>query len=88
MSSKKFRAGLLRVDRFAAAGLGRSPSTVSQEVARHGGRSSYRATVADARAWEWALRPKPCRLAGHPELRWRIAEKLALDWSPEQIGDG
>src|SRR6266576_3917304 len=55
------------------------------EVARHGGRRSYRATEADARAWELALRPKPCRLASHPELRWRVAEKLARDWSPEQI---
>jgi IS30 family transposase len=71
--------------RGIAASLGRSPSTISREVARHGGRSSYRAIEADARAWERALRPKPCRLAGHPELRWRVAEKLALDWSPEQI---
>jgi IS30 family transposase len=31
------------------------------------------------------LRPKPCRLARHPELRWRVAQKLALQWSPEQI---
>jgi IS30 family transposase len=54
-------------------------------VARHGGRSSYRATDADARTWERALRPKPCRLASLPKLRWRVAEKLALDWSPEQI---
>jgi len=54
-------------------------------VARHGGRSSYRATEAEAHAWERALRPKGCRLASHPELRWRVAEKLALDWSPEQI---
>src|SRR5499425_2032391 len=71
--------------RGIAAGLGRSPSTVSREVARHGGRSSYRATEADARAWERALRPKVCRLASHSKLRWRVAEKLALDWSPEQI---
>ena len=71
--------------RGIAASLGRSPSTVSREVARHGGRSSYRATEADARAWERALRPKPCRLASLPKLRWRVAEKLALNWSPEQI---
>ena len=32
-----------------------------------------------------ALRPKSCRLASHRRLRWRVAEKLALDWSPEQI---
>lgn len=71
--------------RGIAADLGRSPSTVSREVARHGGRSAYRASEADGRAWEWALRPKPCRLASDPALRWRVAEKLALDWSPEQI---
>ena len=71
--------------RRIAARLGRSPSTVSREVRRHGGRSSYRATDADARAWERALRPKPCRLASRPGLRWRVAEKLALEWSPEQI---
>jgi len=71
--------------RRIAANLGRSPSTVSREVARHGGRSAYRATEADTRTWERALRPKRCRLASHPELRWCVAEKLALDWSPEQI---
>ena len=71
--------------RRIAASLGRSPSTVSRELARHGGRSAYRATEAEACAWERALRPKRCRLASHPELRWRVAEKLALDWSPEQI---
>ena len=36
-------------------------------------------------AWERALRPRPCRLALHRELRWRVAQKLALQWSPEQI---
>src|SRR6267378_2630942 len=32
-----------------------------------------------------ALEPKPCPLALHGELRWRVAQKLALQWSPEQI---
>ena len=71
--------------RRIAARLGRAPSTVSREVRRHGGRSAYRAAEADTRAWERALRPKTCRLARHPRLRWRVAEKLALEWSPEQI---
>ena len=71
--------------RRIAAGLGRAPSTVSREVRRHGGRSAYRATEADARAWERALRPKPCRLASHPRLRWSVAQKLARKWSPVQI---
>jgi IS30 family transposase len=71
--------------RRIAARLGRAPSTVSREVRRHGGRSAYRASEADSDAWERALRPKACRLASHPELRWRVAKKLALQWSPEQI---
>ena len=71
--------------RAIAAGLGRAASTVSRELKRHGGRAAYRASEADGRAWERALRPKPCRLASHPELRWRVAQKLALEWSPEQI---
>ena len=66
-------------------GLRRAPSTVSQEVRRNGGSQAYRANRADRRAWERALRPKPCRLAPHRELRWRVAHKLALQWSLEQL---
>ena len=43
--------------------LHRAASTVSREVARHGGRAQYRANEADQQAWESALRPKPCLLA-------------------------
>jgi hypothetical protein len=64
-----------------AQGLGRSPSTISREIRRNGGCSAYRASWADRRAWERALRPKPCRLARHAELRWRVAQKLVLQWS-------
>jgi IS30 family transposase len=71
--------------RQIAATLGRAPSTVSREISRHGGRDRYRASEADARAWEWARRPKPCRLEGRQRLRWEVARKLKLDWSPEQI---
>ena len=44
--------------RRIAARLGRAPSTVSRELKRHGGHGAYRATEADARAWERALRPE------------------------------
>ena len=71
--------------RRIAQGLGRSPSTVSREINRNGGRSAYRASEADRRAWERSLRPKLCRLARHAELRWCVAHKLALQWSPAQI---
>src|SRR6202795_1853262 len=71
--------------REIARGLQRAVSTVSREVARHGGRPQYRANVADQQAWESAWRPKACRLAIHEKLRTIVASKLILDWSPEQI---
>jgi hypothetical protein len=71
--------------REIASGLQRAVSTVSREVSRHGGRPLYRASEADRRAWELALRPKVCLLAIDQKLRTIVARKLILDWSPEQI---
>jgi len=71
--------------RQIAAQLGRAPSTVSRELARHGGRQHYRAAVADRRAWDRARRSKPCRLASNRRLREVVAQKLCLQWSPQQI---
>ena len=71
--------------RSMARALGRSPSTVSREVGRNGGSRRYRAEAADSRAWQRALRPKPCKLAAHDHLRQAVAAKLEMDWSPEQI---
>ena len=71
--------------RAMAKCLQRAVSTVSREVARHGGRPEYRASEADSQAWESARRPKTCRLALHPKLRTVVASKLMQDWSPEQI---
>src|SRR5271168_826397 len=70
--------------RGIAKALERAASTVSREVARHGGRPQYRAQEADHQAWESALRPKRCLLAIHAKLRKLVASKLILDWSPEQ----
>jgi IS30 family transposase len=71
--------------REIARHLDRAVSTVSREIARHGGRPAYRAHAADDQAWNSALRPKQCLLALHPRLREIVASKLILDWSPEQI---
>jgi len=71
--------------RSIADALGRAPSTVSREISRNGGSRRYRAEAADSRAWRQALRPKPCKLAMHGQLRQAVAAKLELDWSPEQI---
>jgi IS30 family transposase len=71
--------------REIARHLDRAVSTVSREIARHGGRPAYRAHAADDQAWNSALRPQQCLLALHPRLREIVASKLILDWSPEQI---
>lgn len=71
--------------RQIAHNLGRSPSTISREIERNGGSQAYRASQADGRAWDRALRPKPCRLARCAPLRWCVAQKLSLQWSPAQI---
>jgi IS30 family transposase len=71
--------------RRIAARLGRSPSTVTREIDRHGGRSRYRAAEADGRARDNARRPQVCKLARDPALAQLVAAKLREDWSPEQI---
>ncbi len=71
--------------REIASCLQRTASTVSREIARHGGRATYRAYDADQQAWNAALRPKRCLLSVNSELRDMVASKLILDWSPEQI---
>jgi IS30 family transposase len=79
--------GLAAGDTFRAIArvLKRAVSTVSQEVARHGGRCRYRAAQADWAAWESARRPKMCLLAKNRELQHIVAAKLKEDWAPQQI---
>ena len=71
--------------RSIAVELGRAPSTVSREVRRNNGRRRYRASKADAAAWERAKRPKSCKLALYPALAREVAEKITKLWSPYQI---
>jgi IS30 family transposase len=54
--------------RTMARALGRAPSTVSREIGRNGGRQAYRASEADASAWQRARRPKRCKLAQNRAL--------------------
>lgn len=65
--------------------LGRAPSTVSREIKRNEGQNHYRASLADTRAWDRARRPKRCKLVANPMLADIVADKLRLQWSPEQI---
>ncbi len=71
--------------RWIAAALGRAPSTVSREINRNGGRRQYRASKADEAAWDRAHRRKTCKLAENRALARIVAEKLQLEWSPDQI---
>jgi IS30 family transposase len=71
--------------RQIAQALGRAPSTISREISRNGGQTSYRAGCADAAAWKRAHRPKCCKLVNNSELASIVASKLQLQWSPEQI---
>ena len=71
--------------RQIAAGLRRSPSTISRELAANGGRHRYRAWRADEQACERARRPKPTVFQRNPQLAAWVEERLALRWSPQQI---
>src|SRR5205085_6317614 len=48
-------------------------------------RERYRAYAAEWAMWDRARRPKVCKLVATPRLRAIVEEKLADDWSPEQI---
>jgi len=71
--------------RLIAAHLGRAPSTVSREIKRNGGQECYRASRADESAWDRGRRPKTCKLEQNRALAHIVANKLLLQWSPEQI---
>ena len=65
--------------------IGRSASTVSREIKRHGGRKRYRPVEAEWRAQQLTLRPQPCKLARNPELCAMVAQQLAQRWAAQQI---
>lgn len=79
--------GLLAGDscRTIATRLGRSPSTVSRDVAAGGARVQYRAWRADEKAQRRACRPKPAKLVACPKLRLEVERGLKRRWSPQQI---
>src|SRR6516165_2315621 len=63
--------------------LERAVSTVSREVARHGGRPRIEPVKRTAKPG--SRRPKRCLLSINLKLRNIVASKLILDWSPKQI---
>jgi IS30 family transposase len=71
--------------RAIAKRLGRATSTISRELHRNGGQECYRASEAEQAAWDRASRAKVCKLADNRELAHLVADKLKIQWSPEQI---
>jgi transposase, IS30 family len=71
--------------RAIAGRLGRSPSTISRELARNARRGGYRATAAHALAYQRASRPKPAKLHTNLKSRRHVEEDLQRRYSPEQI---
>ena len=71
--------------RYIAPALGRAASTICREVKRNGGVDAYRASDAEARAWDKGHRDKWCKMALNARLAETVARKLRLQWSPEQI---
>jgi IS30 family transposase len=72
--------------RQVAARLGRSPSTVSRELARNADPRTghYMPERAHQLARRRQRRPKPSRLAGNPVLRGAVQGMLNRRYSPEQ----
>ena len=71
--------------REIAARIGRDPSVVSREVARHGGRVGYRAGAADGGARVGRARPKALAVDRSPRLRAVVTKLLRDGWSPGSV---
>lgn len=72
--------------RAIAHTLGRSPSTVSRELARNADpRLGYLPHGAHRKATARRRRPRTAKLAVASDLRDYVKNKLLLRWSPEQI---
>ena len=68
-----------------ASRIGRDPSVVSREVARHGGRESYRSHRADQAAVAARSRPRSMKVDRVPRLSAYVRHWLRRGWSPASI---
>jgi len=85
---EEIRCGIERGDTDAqiAVRLGRHRGTIGREIAAGGGRTKYRAFVAQERADQAARRPKPGWIEQRPWLWEQVQELLRTrKWSPEAI---
>ena len=70
-----------------ASRMNRHQSVISREVNRNGGNARYRASDAQRRADEQRRRPKVFKLAASRRLHDAVAERLAEDYSPQQVSE-
>jgi len=84
---EEIRAGIERAESITVIAdlLGRHRCTVSAEVARNGGRSTYRAVTAQARAVGQMTRPKAPTLVAFPALAIHVEARLRAKDSPMTI---
>jgi len=95
---ERLRLGDLRLAGMSQAGiaaeLGRSPSTISRELARSRSAGATRPTRAPGGSYapyaahqRAGVRARPSRVGKleHPELRSFVETRLMLRWSPAQI---
>lgn len=73
--------------RAIAMEINRAPSTISREIKRNSGKSSYRAFSASRRANTAATsrRGGKSKIAQQDQLRRYVLEKMQEEWSPEEI---
>jgi IS30 family transposase len=73
--------------RAVAARLGRSPSTISRELARNADprTGQYQPERAHRLAWERQRRPKCSKLSQDPQLHQVVQQLLTCRYSPQQI---
>jgi transposase, IS30 family len=78
-----------RSRRSIATELGRSPSTISREVARNcdPNTGEYRPWAAQQQTVARRCRPKPRKLVAYEQLRLVVQHHLDRRWSPEQIAN-
>lgn len=71
--------------RAIAAGIGRADTVVNREIKRNGGRSAYRAAVAQESAAARRARPKMRKVEADRRLLGVVNDGLSKAWSPRQI---
>jgi IS30 family transposase len=81
--SRGLAEGLNYVD--ISVRIGRNPSVVCREVARHGGPADYRAAPADGRAQTSRERPKEFAVERSATVRAYVVWWLRRGWSPASI---